>query len=85
MLVYQHQTVKQKSILFRFVKEISKENMKTKEEKLREKVVKSLKELQSISPNQRIYVETPNKTASCRLGDAHIFETIDGQIAIDSE
>jgi len=55
------------------------------EEKLKEKIIKLLDELKSVNPNQQIYVETPNGMASCKLGDALIFESMDGQIAIDSE
>ena len=59
--------------------------MKSKEERLRQKAIKDLEELKTVNPNQQIYIETPNGTVSCKLGDALIFESMGKQIAIDSE
>lgn len=52
---------------------------------LRYKVISLLEEIKTVNPDQRIYVETPSGLGSCKLGDALIFVSMDGQIAIDSE
>lgn len=51
----------------------------------KELVMNSLCKLRKEQPNQIIVIETPKGTLQVRLGDAHIYESLDGKIIIDSE
>ena len=44
-----------------------------------------LDKLKSIHPEQKIIVETPNGSVELKIGDALIYESMRGEIVIDSE
>jgi len=50
-----------------------------------QKVIQSLNELKKYYPNTKIYIEIEGNMAEYKLGDALIYDTPDGRIAIDAE
>lgn len=58
--------------------------MKTKQERI-DKVVHQLIKLKEEYPDVEVYIELPSNLAICKIGDANIYDTIDGRIAIDAE
>lgn len=51
----------------------------------RDKIIRKLDKLKAEHPEQVIIVETPEGSASLKIGDALIYEGISGEIVIDSE
>lgn len=51
----------------------------------RNKIIKNLDKLKKEYPDQQIIVETPQGTATVKIGDALIYEGMCGEIVIDSE
>lgn len=58
--------------------------MKTKQERI-SKIIKQLNKLKKEYPDTEIYIEVPGNMAMCKIGEANIYDTIDGRIAIDAE
>lgn len=51
----------------------------------RNKIIKDLKKLKEEHPNQEIIIETPHTTIFLQIGDAEVYEGMNGEIVIDNE
>lgn len=49
------------------------------------KAIEYLDKIKKENPNQIIIVETPEGTVKLKIGDALIYESMDGEIVLDSE
>ena len=50
-----------------------------------DKVIKQLDKLKEEYPDFEVTIETPERTVSCKLKDANIYEDMDGSLMIDAE
>ena len=50
----------------------------------RDKIIKKLDKLKAEHPEQKIIVETSNGSVELKIGDALIYESMRGEIVIDS-
>lgn len=49
------------------------------------KIIRQLEKIKADCPDQEFVIETPEGTASLRIGEALIYEGMHGEIVIDSE
>ena len=52
---------------------------------VRNEIIYLLDKLKFLFPDTVITMETPGNTVSCRVGDALIYDGMDGSIVIDTE
>lgn len=50
-----------------------------------DKVIKALDKLKKEYPDTEVCIETDHGTVSCRIGDALIYDGMDGSVMIDAE
>lgn len=50
-----------------------------------DKVIKALDNLKEIAPDTPVCIETDHGTVTCRIGDALIYDGMDGSVMIDAE